>query len=110
VAHGPLLGLAAMAYANLRRVFEAWVRSGFAPITVQEWTDHEGKARTRTIENPLVRQLRLQQALCAQLLGEFGLTPASASKVQTQGGEQNPGFDAFLQGPNVVAFSRRKKA
>jgi phage terminase small subunit len=107
VVHGPVLALAASALANLTRMQTTWIETGCKPIVVQSWTDKEGKLRSRVVENPLVRQLRLQQALCANLLGEFGLTPATASKVQTHDGTETDEVELFLRArPTVLAFKK----
>lgn len=104
-AHGPVLEAFAAAQADYRRKREEWALMGRKSLIVQSWVDIQGKARSRIVDNPLVKQMRTQADLILRLAGEFGLTPATASKVITQDpGTEDP-FDEFLAGP-VLAFKR----
>jgi len=105
-AHGPTLAVYAEAQADYRRKREEWALMGRKSVIVQSWVDIQGKNRTRIVDNPLVKQMRGQADLLLRLAGEFGLTPATASKVMTQdaGGEDE--FDTFLAGPTVLPFKR----
>ena len=71
-------------------------RAGFHALQPQETvTDKYGTVTTRIVENPLVKQLRLQKTLCEQLLGAFGLTPATRSKVQVVNPAAKDDFASF---------------
>jgi P27 family predicted phage terminase small subunit len=108
VPDGRALALAAAAVADHRRIFETWAMTGFKPVVTQAWVDSEGKERARIVENPLVRQLRLQKAICDQLLGAFGLSPATRSRVQHHDGatREDPA-EAFLASRPVGVPPRR---
>jgi phage terminase small subunit len=89
-------------------LFDAWIADR-RPVVTQSWVDSEGVTRSRTTENPLVRQLRLQRTLCDSLLGAFGLTPATRSKVTTHDGDEADEAETFLQSrPTIVAFRKRR--
>jgi phage terminase small subunit len=90
VQDGRALALLAMAQADHRRLLETWALMGFKPIITQQIVDLKGRSRTKIIENPVVRQLRQQKALCDQLLGAFGMSPATRSKVSTYDKSQAP--------------------
>ena len=115
-AHGELLAVLADAWAQYVRLKKAFAEGGYQAVLTSVWTDENGNPRSRVIDNPLARQLRQQALLLNALLGEFGQTPASASKVAAQVDTPDP-FDRFLQGPapapgsssSVVPFSRRRK-
>jgi phage terminase small subunit len=105
-AHGHMLTVLAEAWADYRRKREEWALMGRKSVIVQSWDDIQGKHRTRIVDNPLVKQLRGQGDLLMRLLGEFGLSPATSSKVVTQdAGDEDP-FDTFLAGPTVLPFKR----
>jgi phage terminase small subunit len=105
-AHGPTLAVYAATLGDYRRKREEWAMMGRKSVVVQQWQDIQGKTRTRIVDNPLVKQLRGQADLLLRLAGEFGLTPATASKVMTQDAGVEDPFDAFLAGPTVVPFKR----
>lgn len=105
-AHAHMLMILAEALADYRRKREEWVMMGRKSVIVQSWDDIQGKHRTRIVDNPLVKQLRGQADLCMRLLGEFGLSPATSSKVVKQDAGQEDPFDAFLAGPTVLPFKR----
>lgn len=105
-AHGHMLTVLSEALADYRRKREEWALMGRKSVIVQSWDDIQGKHRTRIVDNPLVKQLRGQSDLLMRLLGEFGLSPATSSKVVTQdAGDEDP-FDTFLAGPTVLPFKR----
>lgn len=108
-AHALPLALLAETTADLERMHEEWRLMGRKSVLLTEWKDTEGVTRHRVIANPLVRQYRAARVLALQLAAEFGLTPATASKVLTHDGETDPEFDAFLRGPTVIPFARPKK-
>lgn len=111
VAHGPILALAATTTASYRRIYQTFAETGYKPVIIQSWTDSEGQLRSRVVENPLVRQLRLQEARCTAVLGEMGLTPATSAKVSSHGldgGEDD--VETFLKArPAVLPFAARKR-
>jgi phage terminase small subunit len=107
---GAVLACLTVAEADYRSFLARWITDGRQPVIAYEFQDGEGVVRRRMVANPLVRILRDQARLVVQLATDFGLSPASASKVQTQGSEPDPGFDAFLAGPTIVPFAKRKKA
>jgi P27 family predicted phage terminase small subunit len=109
VADGRALALAASAHADHRRIVETWALTGYKPIVTQSWIDKEGVARSRIVENPLVRQLRLQKTLCDMLLGAFGLTPATRSKVIAHDGAASDEAEAFLRSrPTLLPFPGKR--
>jgi phage terminase small subunit len=105
-AHALPLALLAETAADLERLHGEWSIMGRKSVLVTEWKDSEGVTRHRVIPNPIKRLYRAERLLALQLAGEFGLTPASASKVLAHGAEADPDFDAFLAGPTVVPFAR----
>lgn len=110
-AHAEPLALLCEAWADYRRKRAEWALMGRKSVIVQSWKDAEGTARTRIIDNPLVKQLRQQSDLVARLAGEFGLTPATASKVTTLDEPDTDPAEAFFNAappPNVVAFKRKR--
>jgi phage terminase small subunit len=106
-AHGDMLVVLAEALADYRRKREEWAMMGRKSVIVQSWDDIQGKHRTRIVDNPIVKQLRGQADLVMRLLGEFGLSPATSSKVVTQDAGGEDPFDTFLAGPTVLPFKQR---
>ena len=107
LADGPALELVATARADYRRLFEAWAADP-QPVVEYSWVDSEGVTRSRRVENPLVRQNRQQKLLCESLLGAFGLTPVSRSKVTMHDSDARDEAEAFLQSrPTLVPFKKR---
>lgn len=109
-AHREGLALLADAWATYVRMQRDFALVNRRTVLVQEWKDHEGVTRSRVVENPLARQIRLQALLLNTLFGEFGQTPASAPKVSTNSDSVDP-FESFLaSGPaTVVPFVKRSK-
>lgn len=105
--HGETLALFAEGWADYRRKREEWALMGRKSVIVQTWDDIQGKHRTRIVDNPIVKQLRLQGEYLMKLAGEFGLTPATSSKVVTQDAGAEDPFDTFLAGPTVLPFTKR---
>lgn len=103
-AHALPLALLAETAADLERMHAEWSAMGRKSVLVTEWRDADHTVRHRIMANPIKRLYRAEKQLALQLAAEFGLTPASASKVITQTGETDPDFAAFLNGPKVVAF------
>jgi len=109
-AHGELLAILADGWAQYVRLRREFATGGFRSTIVQEWIDHKGEVRKRTVDNPICRQIRQQALLLNTLFGEFGQTPASAPKVVVQPGASDP-FEEFLAGPaQVVSLSRSARA
>ena len=110
-AHGPPLAVLAETWADLQRKHDEWALMGRKSVLVTEWKDAENITRHRIIANPLQRLYRAERALFLQICGEFGLTPASASKVMAHEGEADPAFDAFLAGAraHVLPFNATKR-
>jgi phage terminase small subunit len=109
-AHALPLALLAETAADLERMHEEWKTMGRKSVLVTSWIDAEKVTRHRIIANPLKRLYRAEKLLALQLASEFGLTPATASKVLTHDGEGDPAFDAFLQGPSkVLPFAPPKR-
>jgi hypothetical protein len=96
-AHALPLALLAETAADLERMHEEWRLMGRRSVIVSEWQDRAGNVRHRVIANPLVGLYRAERLLALQIAAEFGLTPATASKVLAHGGESDPDFEAFLQ-------------
>jgi phage terminase small subunit len=106
-AHGELLAMLAEAWADYCRKRREWKANGFHSVVVQSWTDGEGVVRERTIENPLVRQMRQQHDLVIRIAGEFGLSPATASKVERLPASAADPDEAYFAGrPNVLKFAK----
>jgi phage terminase small subunit len=105
-AHGELLAMLAEAWADYVRKRQEFAAEGRKSIVIQSWTDAEGVTRERRIENPLVRQMRQQLDQVARIAGEFGLTPATASKVQRIDAAAADPDEAFFANrpPNVLPF------
>lgn len=106
-AHGELLAMLAEAWADYVRKRREFAAEGRKSVVVQSWTDGTGVTRERRTENPLVRQMRQQLDQVARIAGEFGLTPATASKVERiEGGGDDPD-EAFFSNRPTLAFSRK---
>lgn len=108
-ADGPALAVLAETYADLQRKHLEWTAMGRKSVLVTEWKDAENVTRHRIVANPIVRMYARERALFVQLLGEFGLTPATASKVMAHEGQTDPAFDDFLKGATVIPFSKRPR-
>ena len=107
-AHGELLAMLAEAWADYVRKRVEFAAEGRKSVVVQSWTDGTGIMRERRTENPLVRQMRQQLDQVARIAGEFGLTPATASKVaRIEGGTDDPDEAFFASRENVVPFTPR---
>lgn len=81
-AHGDALALLAQAKADYDRVRAQLVTMNHQQLVVDEIRNKDGQViRRRVRENPLIRRSERLALLCARLLGEFGLTPITQSKV-----------------------------
>jgi phage terminase small subunit len=82
-SHGKALGALAQALADYDRVREQLRQMNFQQLVVEEIRDKNGTLLRRRIrENPLLRRSERLAMLAARLLGEFGLTPVTQTKVQ----------------------------
>ena len=105
-AHGELLGMLAEAWADYVRKRQEFAAEGRKSVVVQSWQDGTGVTRERRTENPLVRQMRQQLDQVMRILGEFGLTPATASKVEKlAAGGEDPDEAFFAKRENVLPFA-----
>ena len=81
-AHGDALGLLAQARADYDRVRAQLQGMHFQQLIVDEVYDKAGTLiRRRERENPLLRRSERLAQLVSRLLGEFGLTPITQTKV-----------------------------
>lgn len=82
-AHGPGLSLLAQNLADLARVRTALHQMGYQPLVVDEIRDKQGHILRRKVKaNPLLLLSQQLGQLCRTLLGEFGLTAATQTRVQ----------------------------
>jgi P27 family predicted phage terminase small subunit len=109
-AHGEILAVLCETWASLERFHEEAAKMGRRAVLVTEWLDAKGAIRHRIIANPLMKLWRAERQLFAQLCGEFGLTPATASKVMTQGdADATDALETLLRdAPKVLAFSTKR--
>jgi P27 family predicted phage terminase small subunit len=105
-AHAEPLTLLCEAWARYRRAVEEWRHYGFKHVAEVEIRKPGGIITTRLAENPLAHIVPALEERVKKLLGEFGLTPATASKVQTHAEREADPFEEFLRGPNVVEFRK----
>jgi hypothetical protein len=87
--HGSALGLLASALADYGRMRAQLHQLEYRVLYIEETLDPKTGAviRRRPRENLLLRRCERQALLCARLLGEFGLTPVTQTKLQ---GEPEP--------------------
>jgi phage terminase small subunit len=98
-AHGEALGLLAQALADYGRVRAQLHEMGYRQLIVDEMRDKEGKVtRRRVRENPLIRRSERLALLVSRLLGEFGLTPITQTKIAAIAPSEADPFEAFLGG------------
>lgn len=108
-AHAEPLALLCDAWARYRRASEEWAHYEYAQVVEVEIV--KGHVTTkRLVPNPLVQIVAAYAEQVKKLLGEFGLTPATSSKVKTIADTTADPFEAFLRGPNVVPFESSKAA
>lgn len=82
MAHGDALALLAQALADYHRVRGQLAAMKHQQLVIDEIRDKDGKLlRRRVRENPLIRRSERLAALCSRLLGEFGLTPVTQTRV-----------------------------
>ena len=82
-AHGEALGLLAQALADYGRVRAQLHQVGYQQLVVDEVRDKAGNViRRRVKENPLIRRRERLALLVSRPLGEFGLTPGAAVRIQ----------------------------
>lgn len=106
-AHAEPLALLADAWARYRRASEEWARLEYPNVQTIEIIKGP-HVSSRVIEHPLVRLVPLYAEAVKKLCGEFGLTPATSSKVHTITDATADPFEAFLRGPNVLPFDKGK--
>lgn len=104
-AHGEPLALLADAWGRYQRASDEWAALNYPNVQTIEIIKGPHVSE-RVVEHPLVRQLGVYGDTVKRLCAEFGLTPASASKVQTITDTAADPFEAFLRGPNVVDFKK----
>lgn len=98
--HGEALGLLAQSLADYGRVRRQLQEMGFRQLVVDEMRDKTGNViRRRVRENPLIRRSERLAMLVSRLLGEFGLTPVTQTKVHApKSGTETDPFEVFLGG------------
>jgi Phage terminase, small subunit len=106
-AHGPALAVLAQAQADMRRKLEEWETMGRRSLVREEWFDKQGTLRVKFFDNPLCKQIVRQQGLITRLLGEFGLTAATSSKVQTHAPQADDFAALEALRPEIVPFKKR---
>jgi phage terminase small subunit len=95
-ANGEALGLLAEALADYERVREALSTMRHQQLVVDEVRNPQGVViRRRIRENPLLRRTERIALLVNRLLGEFGLTPATAPRLEASPPVRDP-FEVFL--------------
>jgi P27 family predicted phage terminase small subunit len=99
-AHGEVLTLLVVAYANFLRALDQFAAMGYQHLVVDTTTDPQGWTLKRVKVNPLKREIDRNLHASLRLLAEFGLTPVSGPKVPTQEARarrEDP-FEVFLGG------------
>lgn len=99
VSHGDALGALAHALADYGRIREQLHQMNYQQLLVDESRDSTGKIviRRRVRENPLLRRSERIALLVSRLLGEFGLTPVTQSRVDAYPNDrEHDPFEAFL--------------
>jgi phage terminase small subunit len=98
-AHGEALALLAQSLADYGRVRAQLHEMGYRQLIVDEIRDKTGQViRRRVRENPLIRRSERLALLVARLLGEFGLTPVTQTKVASHAPTESDPFEVFLGG------------
>jgi P27 family predicted phage terminase small subunit len=97
-ANGEALALLAEALADYDRCRAQLAQMNYQQLVVDEMRDKAGTViRRRVRENPLLRRTERIALLVNRLLGEFGLTPATAARIDARlVPERRDPFEAFL--------------
>jgi hypothetical protein len=83
--HGPALALLAQTLADHDRVRAQLHALHYPEVVVDEtWDTHGTLLRRRTHEHPLIRRSERLTLLVTRLLGDFGLTPVTQTKVHAE--------------------------
>ncbi len=98
-AHGEALGMLAEALADYTRVRTELHAMGHKQYLVDETFNRKGQLiRRHERENPLFRRSERLALLINRLLGEFGLTPATQTRIEARQAKLQDPFEAFLGG------------
>lgn len=83
-AHGEMLALLCMSWADLERCREQLASMNNRQILVEETVLPDGTRRARVKANPLAQRVEKLAYQVARFLGEFGLTPMMSAKVSVE--------------------------
>jgi phage terminase small subunit len=98
LAHGEALALLAQALADYGRVREALLGERELVVAVERVYSKTGQlTRERMRENPLLKRSERLTLLINRLLGEFGLTPATQTRIEAKQQAATDGFESFLK-------------
>jgi hypothetical protein len=98
-SHGEALGLLAQTLADFDRARGEYRATGFQNLLTDEIRDRNGTLlRCRVIEHPLIRRIERVTLIASRLLGEFGLTPVTQSRVEAKQQAAADAFEVFLGG------------
>jgi phage terminase small subunit len=99
VAHGEALGMLAQALADYARIRQQLHQMQYQQLVIDEVRDPKGQLlRRRVKENPLIRRSERIALLVNRLLGEFGLTPATQTRIEARQTALSDAFETFLGG------------
>ena len=82
--HGPALALLAQTLADHDRVRAALHTLDYKQLITEEVGDAKGRIHRRLREHPLIPRSERVALLVNRLLGEFGLTPATQTRVHAE--------------------------
>jgi hypothetical protein len=90
-AHGEMLALLCSAWADLDRARVEFAEGGYRQVVPETRITASGHKVTTVKANPLVLRIEKLSYQVARYLGEFGLTPMTATKAKANGGGAGAG-------------------
>ena len=106
-AHGEMLALLCLAWADLDRARVEFAEAGHKQMVCDETVNARGDVQRKYKINPIASRIEHQAAQVARFLGEFGLTPMTAGKVAAKPTADVDPFAQFLEDDGDIYASRR---
>ncbi len=106
-AHGEMLALLCLAWADLDRARVEFAAAGHKQMVCDETVNARGDVQRKYKINPIASRIEHQAAQVARFLGEFGLTPMTSSKVVAKVAVDVDPFAQFLDDDGDIYAARR---
>lgn len=106
-AHGEMLALLCLAWADLDRARVEFAEAGHKQMVCDETINARGDVQRKYKINPIASRIEHQAAQVARFLGEFGLTPMTSGKVVAKVAVDVDPFAQFLDDDGDIYAARR---